>query len=112
MKKLYDLCVIVGKYTQNGQEKPRFSNIGSIWKKDDGKIFGTLKAYFNPAAITRQEGSDSIFFSLMEPKDNNNSNSKQNNSSRSNNSNNNSQQWDGDINSDFDDSNDKRDIPF
>ena len=111
MKKLYDLCVIVGSYTQNGQEKPRFSNIGSVWKKDDGKIFGTMKAYFNPAAIERQKGSDVIFFSLMSPKDNNSKSGQS--SSRSNSQNSSSQQWDGDINSTLDNSNNNSgDVPF
>ena len=106
-KKLYDIRVSVGKYTKNGQEKSHYVTIGSVWKTDKNYIFGTLAAYFNPAAIERKEGSDSIFFSLVEPKDNNN-----NNSSRSNNGNNNSQQWDGDINAGFDESDDKADIPF
>ena len=72
MKKLYDLCVVTSKYTQNGQQKSRYENIGTILEKEDGKPFMMLKAHFNPAAITRQEGSESIFVSMFPPKDKDN----------------------------------------
>ena len=73
MKKLYDLCVVTSKYTQNGQDKNRYENIGSIWENNDRK-FITLKAHFNPAAISRKEGSDSILVSLFAAKENAGSN--------------------------------------
>ena len=72
-KKLYDLTVATGKYTDNtGQEKTQWKNIGSIWENErDGKInrFMMLDATFNPAAIERKQGSNSIVVNLFAPKD-------------------------------------------
>lgn len=106
MKKLYDLCVITSRYTQNGQEKKRYENIGSVIEKD-GRPFMTLKAHFNPAAIARQEGSENIFVSMFTPKDNNSrddSNSRENTSSQ--------EQWDGNVHNAGYDVDDNAPIPF
>ena len=72
-RKLYDLCVATRKYTYNGQEKTMWANIGAIISSDKHP-FMMLKAHFNPAAITRKEGSESILVNLFQPK------SKQDNS--------------------------------
>ena len=78
MQKLYDLAVVVSKYsTRDGQEKSRWENIGAMFERQDGGKFIMLKASFNPAAISRKEGSDSIAVSLFPPKkrdDRNNAN--------------------------------------
>ena len=69
MQKLYDLAVVVSKYsTRDGQEKSRWENIGAMFERQDGGKFIMLKASFNPAAISRKEGSDSIAVSLFPPK--------------------------------------------
>ncbi len=70
MTKLYDLCVSTREYTDNsGNKKSVWENIGSILQNDDGKNFIMLKAHFNPAAIKRKEGSESILVSMFMPKD-------------------------------------------
>lgn len=73
-RKLYDLAVAVSKYTaQDGSEKARWENVGSVWQDTDNQgnkySFIMLKATFNPAAIKRKDGSDSIRLSLFKPKD-------------------------------------------
>ena len=75
MTKLYDLCVATHRYTdKEGNEKNAYENIGAILEKEEGKPYMMLKAHFNPAGITRKEGSESILVSLFKPK------SKQDNS--------------------------------
>lgn len=70
MTKLYDLCVSTREYTDNsGNKKSVWENIGSILQNDEGKNFIMLKAHFNPAAIKRKEGSESILVSMFMPKD-------------------------------------------
>ena len=103
MKKLYDLCVVTSRYTQNGQQKSRYENIGALCEKD-GKKFIMLKAHFNPAAIARQEGSENIFVSMFAPKDKGQDNSPKDN--------NNSQQWDSSRNAGYDVDDDNSPIPF
>lgn len=107
MKKICDLCVVTSSYTQNGQKKNRYENIGSIWDKD-GKRFMTLKAHFNPAGVARQEGSESIFVSMFTPKDNNNSHNE-NNTRESNST---QEQWDGNVTNAGYNTDDNAPIPF
>ena len=67
--KLYDLCVATRNYTDNtGKERTMWENIGSVLENDDSKMFMMLKAHFNPAGITRKEGSESILVSIFVPK--------------------------------------------
>ena len=62
----YDLCVSTRSYKDNaGNDKAVWENVGSILKNKDGKPFMLLKAYFNPAAIQRKEGSESILVSIF-----------------------------------------------
>ena len=68
--KLYDLAVGTRKYTVNGQEKTAWENVGVIIMGDKNPYM-MLKAHFNPAAIQRKEGSESITVSLFRPKDKN-----------------------------------------
>lgn len=89
--KLYDLAVAVSKYTaQDGSEKSRWENVGSVWQDTDNQgnkySFVMLKATFNPAAIKRKDGSDSIRLSLFKPKDKKQGGSAQGNAQYNNNS--------------------------
>ena len=65
--KLYDVCVGTRRYTSNGQEKTAYENIGAVIMSDN-RPYMMLKAHFNPAAIQRKEGSESITLSLFKPK--------------------------------------------
>ena len=70
MKKLYELAVRSGSYTdKDGNEKSSWLNIGSVWKNNDDNQFMLLRATFNPAAIERKNGSDCITVAMFEPKD-------------------------------------------
>ncbi len=70
--KLYDMCVGTRKYTAGGQEKTAYENIGVILMSEKNPYI-MLKAHFNPAAIARKEGSESIVVSLFRPKEKDNS---------------------------------------
>ena len=76
-KKIFDLAVVTGKYTVNGQEKNRYENVGTEYEREDGKHFIMFKAHFNPAAIQRKDGSDRIVISCFEPKQKDNNSSYQ-----------------------------------
>ena len=92
MNKLYDLCVATRTYKSNGQDKTNWENVGALLQTDDGKKFIMLKAHFNPAAIQRKEGSESIIISMFKPKQK--QNNQQNNSNNSNSSDNgNNDEW-------------------
>ena len=67
-QKLYDLAVVTRKYqTQTGKEKTVWFNAGAVIQGDKGPYL-MLKAHFNPAAIQRKEGSESIVISMFKPK--------------------------------------------
>ena len=66
--KLYDMCVGTRKYVKDGQEKTVWENVGAIIMGEKNPYM-VLKAHFNPAAIQRKEGSESITISLFRPKD-------------------------------------------
>lgn len=65
--KLYDLAVKTGSYIKDGEEKGRYENIGTVWEGDNGKYM-VLKRTFNPAGVPFKDGSDSIFISMFEPR--------------------------------------------
>ena len=70
MKKLYDLAVKAGSYsTKDGNEKAIWLNIGAVWNGNDDTKFMLLKAWFNPSAIERKNGSDCINVAMFEPRD-------------------------------------------
>lgn len=66
--KLFDLTVKTGSYMKDGEEKGRFENIGSLWQGNDGQYI-VMKRSFNPAGVPFKPGSDSIFISMFEPKE-------------------------------------------
>lgn len=65
--KIYDLCVATRKFQENGQDKNHYENIGAMFENDEHKRFIMLKAYFNPAAISRKDNSESILVSCFTP---------------------------------------------
>jgi hypothetical protein len=70
MKKVYDLAVKVGEYTDgNGNNKGRYENIGAVMKGDKGP-FLMLKRTFNPAGVPNPDNRDSVLISCFEPRDN------------------------------------------
>lgn len=71
MKKIADLVVSIGKYTnKDGKEKNRYINVGSKMQKDDGSSFLLLNRTFNPAGVPNPDNRDSVILSLFEVKDN------------------------------------------
>ena len=66
--KLKDAAVVTGKYIVNGQDKSRWKNVEALYQKDDGSMFLRLDVFFNFSALPRNEGSDSVFIGLFNPK--------------------------------------------
>ena len=72
MRKLYDLAVKTGEYTNaQGETKGRWLNVGRVMQDDNGGKFILLNRTFNPAGVEVQPGRDSVVLSLFEPKDQN-----------------------------------------
>ena len=76
--KIKDAAVVTSKFTSNGQEKSRWKNVGALYQKDDGSLFLGLHAFFNYAALKRNEDSDYFIIPLFEPKKRDDSNSNSN----------------------------------
>ena len=75
LAKLYDLGVKVSSYKdKNGDNKAKWENIGAVFKTEDGSMFMSLKATFNPAAIKRKDNDENILVSMFKPKLQNNYN--------------------------------------
>jgi single-stranded DNA-binding protein len=69
-KKLYDLAVKTGSYTdRNGSDKSRWQNVGSVLQMNDGSKVILLSRTFNPAGVPFKDGSDQIMVSMFAPKD-------------------------------------------
>ena len=69
MKKIYDLAVKTGEYTnQYGETKGRWLNVGQVMQDDNGGKFILLSRAFNPAGVEVKPGRDSVILSLFEPK--------------------------------------------
>lgn len=70
-RKLYDLAVKTGEYTdRNGQKKGRWQNVGAMMEGDDGGRFIMLAKWFNPAGVPdlSGRGGESILLSMFEPR--------------------------------------------
>ena len=81
MRKLYDLAVKTGEYTNaQGETKGRWQNVGRVMQDDNGGKFILLNRTFNPAGVEVQPGRDSVALSMFPPKDQNGSNNGGNNS--------------------------------
>lgn len=65
--KKYDVAAKTGTYIKDGQEKARYETVGTIWQGDNG-FYMVMKRTFNPAGVPFKDGSDSIFLSLFEPR--------------------------------------------
>jgi hypothetical protein len=75
MKKLYDLAVKTGSYTNgNGDTKNRYVNIGAIMEKEDGGRMIFLNRTFNPAGVPTEPDRESIIVSMFAPKKNDSAN--------------------------------------
>lgn len=67
--KLYDVCVKTGSYTNNqGEQKNRYENIGTVMQGDDGGQFMLLKTTFNPAGVPNPDNRDTVMCSMFEPR--------------------------------------------
>lgn len=70
-RKLYDLAVKTGEYTnQQGEKKGRWQNVGAVLQGDDGNKFITLARWFSPAGVPdlSGKGGESILLSMFEPR--------------------------------------------
>lgn len=69
MKKLYDLAVKTGEYTNAaGETKGRYVNVGAVMQKDDGGKMIFLERTFNPAGVPNPENRSNIIVSMFAPK--------------------------------------------
>ena len=68
-KKLRDLCVKTGEYTNSaGETKGRWQNIGALMESDDG-YFLMIDRTFNPAGVPNPKGSSACVVSCFAVKD-------------------------------------------
>lgn len=73
MKKIKDLAVKIGSYTDRstGKEKGRYQNIGSVLQNEDGSKMMLLNRWFNPAGVPfapGRENSDVVLVSMFDIK--------------------------------------------
>ena len=71
-KKLYDLAVKTGEYTNgSGETKGRYLNVGAVMQNDEGGKFIFLNKTFNPAGVPdlSGRGGESVILSMFAPKD-------------------------------------------
>ena len=69
MKKVYDLAVKTGSYTnKNGETKGRYQNIGSVMEGDNGQ-FIILDRTFNPAGVPNPDNKSSVIVSMFAPRE-------------------------------------------
>ena len=59
----YNLSVACGTYMKDGQEKPRWVNIGRELEKEDGGTFIIMDRHFNPAGVPNPDNRDAIIIS-------------------------------------------------
>lgn len=66
MKK-YDVVAIVGEYTNSqGEQKPKYKNVGAVIQNTNGGLNLLLDKTFNPAGLA-QPDKESVILSLFEP---------------------------------------------
>lgn len=69
-KKLYDLAVKTGEYTnKDGETKGRWQNVGAVIQGDDGGKFIMLERWFNPAGIPNPEDRSTVLLSMFKPEE-------------------------------------------
>ena len=64
MSKVYDVIAKTGTYTQNGEEKARWLNVGAVIKTEKGHCL-LLERWFNPAGVVDDRNGESVLLSLM-----------------------------------------------
>ena len=69
-KKIRELVVKTGSYRdREGNEKPRWKNVGSLMESEDGGKFILLDTTFNPAGVPNPDNRDNVLISIFELKD-------------------------------------------
>lgn len=69
MKKLYDLAVKTGEYTdREGNTKGNWLNVGTIMEKDNKGRIIFMDRTFNPAGVPNPDNRSNIIVSMFEPK--------------------------------------------
>lgn len=69
-KKIRELVVKTGSYRdREGNEKPRWKNVGSLMESEDGSKFILLDTTFNPAGVPNPDNRDNVLISIFELKD-------------------------------------------
>ena len=61
--------IVAGKkyITKNGEEKTRWTNVGQLFIKDDGKMAVKFNEYINPMAFCNDKGE--VWFNVFDKKD-------------------------------------------
>lgn len=75
VKRLNDLCVKVGEYTNSkGEKKTQYENVGAELQADDGSTYFLINRWFNPAGVPdlNGKGTSSIAVWKFPPRDKNN----------------------------------------
>ena len=49
--RIKDAAVVTSKFSSNGTDKSHWTNVGALYKKDDGFLFLSLNAFFNFSAL-------------------------------------------------------------
>lgn len=71
-KKVYDLAVKVGEYTDSsGKTKGRYQNVGAVLQNDDGGKMILMERWFNPAGVPNPDGRATVLISMFEPQQGN-----------------------------------------
>lgn len=65
----HNICVAVGKYKKDGEDKTNWEVVGNRWVKDDGGVFFTMKRTFNPAGVPVEDGRDNFILNMFEIKE-------------------------------------------
>ena len=69
-KKIRELVVKTGSYRdRDGNEKPRWKNVGSLMESEDGGKFILLDTTFNPAGVPNPDNRDNVLISVFDLKD-------------------------------------------
>lgn len=69
-KKVKDLAVVTGTYTNGqGEEKRRYMNCGALMEGDDGNQFIMLNRFINYSVLPRKQGSESLLISVFDLRD-------------------------------------------
>ena len=61
--------IVAGKkyITKNGEEKTRWTTVGQLFIKDDGKMTAKFAEYINPMAFANDKGD--VWFNVFDKKD-------------------------------------------